>query len=296
MARPAGALPPSPSKTRRGASVPPLDPRRHGPSSEHPLRAGLRRLAADTQVQPHGHAWAQVALSATGVIRVTTQRSTYLVPPSRAVWIPPHEEHAITVLEDAEIRVLYIHQDEHNVGPGVAPENGEAWRRCRVLEVSDLLRELVAHLPEHPTPTRQSLEDHRREQHLCALVLDELRRAPPIPLGVALPRDKRLLALCQAVLDDPTGQVLLPDWAQATGASPRTIARLFRSELGTSFGQWRQQVLLARAVTLAAQNKPMHVIASELGYTSASAFSAMVTRCVGSSPRRFFASKAARHP
>lgn len=285
----------SPPRVRRSASVPPLDPQRHGPTSEQPLRAGLRRLAADTQVHPHGHPWAQVALSATGVIRVTTQRTTYLVPPSRAVWIPPHEQHAITVVEDAEIRVLYVHQDEQNLGPGLTPETGEAWRRCRVLEVSDLLRELVAHLPEHPTP-RQSADDHRREQHLCALVLDELRRAPPIPLGVALPQDKRLLALCQAVLDDPSGQVLLPDWAQATGASPRTIARLFRSELGTTFGQWRQQVLLARAVTLAAQNKPMHVIASELGYTSASAFSAMVTRCVGTSPRRFFASKSSRRP
>jgi AraC-like DNA-binding protein/quercetin dioxygenase-like cupin family protein len=291
-APPLSSSPPkAPAAGRRRASVPPLDPSRHAPSAAHPLRANLRRFAADTHVQPHAHPWAQIALSATGVIRLNTRRSTYLVPPSRAVWVPPQEEHHLSVVEDAEVRVLYVHQDEHLMGPGVAPEQAAAWRVCRVLEVSDLLRELVAHLPDHPLDLQGDPADQDRQRHLCALVLDELRRAPPIPLGVALPQDKRLLALCEAVLENPAGAADLPEWARRTGASPRTIARLFRSELGTTFGQWRQQVMLAKAVTLAAQNKPMRVIASELGYQSASAFTAMVTRCVGSPPRRFFASK-----
>ena len=50
----------------------------------------------------------------------------------------------------------------------------------------------------------------------------------------------------------------------------------------------REQVLLARALTLAARGRPMGVIATELGYASASAFTAMVTRSVGMPPSRFF--------
>ncbi|MBC7939455.1 MAG: helix-turn-helix transcriptional regulator, partial [Chitinophagaceae bacterium] len=80
----------------------------------------------------------------------------------------------------------------------------------------------------------------------------------------------------------------LDAWALDAGAGVRTVARLFRQQLGTSFGPWRQQVLLARALTLAAQGKPMGVIASELGYASASAFTAMVRRSVGEPPGRFF--------
>ena len=60
-----------------------------------------------------------------------------------------------------------------------------------------------------------------------------------------------------------------------------------RSELGTSFVQWRQQVLLARAVPMAARKLPMASIAAELGYASPSAFSAMVRRSVGAPPSRF---------
>ncbi len=55
-----------------------------------------------------------------------------------------------------------------------------------------------------------------------------------------------------------------------------------------TFGQWRQQVLLAQALALAARRLPMAHIAAELGYASPSAFSAMVRRAVGAPPSRFF--------
>jgi AraC-like DNA-binding protein len=42
-------------------------------------------------------------------------------------------------------------------------------------------------------------------------------------------------------------------------------------------------------MTLAVQGRPMALIAAELGYASASAFTAMVRRSVGQPPARFFA-------
>jgi AraC-like DNA-binding protein len=81
---------------------------------------------------------------------------------------------------------------------------------------------------------------------------------------------------------------LIEGWARHAGASPRTVARLFRSELGTSFGQWRQQALLAHALSLAARKLPMASIAAELGYSSPSAFTAMVKRTLGAPPTHFF--------
>ena len=88
---------------------------------------------------------------------------------------------------------------------------------------------------------------------------------------------------------DPARFDSLTDLARDSGASARTIARLFRSELGTTFVQWRSQVLLARALSMAARRVPMAAIAAELGYASASAFSAMVRRSVGLPPSRLFA-------
>jgi AraC-like DNA-binding protein len=273
---------------RRHTSVPPVDPKRYAPTADYPVRAKMRRLAADTHIDPHHHPWGQLAFSVMGVMRMTATRSSYIVPPSRAVWIPAHVVHTVNVVEDAELRTLYLYQDDRHVGPEIDAPDDSPWRQCRVIEVSNLLRELVMHLGIDPVPLAPGQRPEPREQHLIALVLDELRRAQQVPIGVDLPQDKRLRALCESVLDDPTRWSTLETCAQETGASPRTVARLFRSELGTTFLQWRQQVLLAKALTMAARKVPMSVIASELGYASPSAFTAMVRRSVGLPPSRFF--------
>ena len=265
------------------------DSLRHAPDAARPVRVRVRRLAAASRIEPHRHAWAQVAYSAAGVLRVTAERHTYIVPPSRAVWIPPGVEHVVHVVEDAELRTLYLHMPAGQAGPAAlcpaqaaSAAPAAAWAGCRVLEVSPLLRELVEQLCQVPAEVE-------RERLFAALVQDELQRARPVPLGVGLPADKRLRALCEAVLDDPARHATLQGWASEAGASVRTVARLFRAELGTSFADWRQQVLLAKALAMAARKRPVAHIAAELGYASASAFSAMVRRSVGVPPSRFFA-------
>lgn len=267
------------------ASVLPADPLRYAPTAERPVRVKARKLKADTRIVPHRHAWAQVAFSNAGVLRVTAGNHTYIVPPSRAVWIPPATEHVVTVVEDAELRTLYLHQRAACVGPAaLVGADGHDWQRCRVLEVSPLLRELAQQLDEDPRGAPDA-----RERCIAALLQDELSRARPVTLGVGLPADKRLRALCEAVLDDPARHGTLEGWAAEAGASVRTVARLFRQELGTTFAEWRQQVLLAKALSMAARKRPMSHIASALGYASASAFTAMVRRSVGMPPSRFFA-------
>jgi AraC-like DNA-binding protein/uncharacterized membrane protein len=266
------------------------DPRRFIPTSARPVRAKARRLEEDSEIAPHSHPWAQVAICVSGVAQITAAHSTYLVPAWRAVWIPPHIEHLVTAVEAAELRTLYVHQSSGNIGPGVDALQQDAWRVCRVLEVSPLLRELVLQMDIEMDGMRKlDTALLEREHRLGQLALDELGRAAPLRLGIDLPQDKRLRTLCEAVLAEPMRHATLDGWAREAGASARTVARLFRQQLGTSFGPWRQQVRLARALALAAQGKPMAVIAADLGYASPSAFSAMVRRSVGAPPSRFFA-------
>lgn len=301
---------PSPADTAQPRALLQADAQPYAPDARRPLRVRARRLLAETQIAPHSHAWAQVAYSLTGVMRVTAASQTYLVPPSRAVWIPPEVEHVVTVVEDAELRTLYLHQAPGASGPcaltaavsprapGAAgacePARPADWRRCRVLEVSPLLREAVAQLHGEASPSLPSAEDSAtsspRELVLGAIIQDELVRARALPLGVSLPDDKRLRSLCEAVLEDPARHATLEGWSRAAGASPRTVARLFRKELGTTFAEWRLQVMLAKALLMAARKRPMSHIAAELGYASPSAFTAMVRRSVGEPPSRFFAS------
>jgi AraC-like DNA-binding protein len=269
--------------TRR-TSIPPLDPLRHAPSPARPVRAKARRMAHDMDIQPHDHPWGQLVFSLEGAVRVQAQQGlkaqSFVVPPSRAVWIPAGVRHAVNALSEAELRTLYVHA----LAAGqLARDEAAAWSQCRVLDVSPLVRELVRELADS-----QEQQAASREALLTPLLLDELRRARALPLGLTLPQDKRLRRLCEALLAAPQQQTPLSDWARQVGASERTVARLFRDELGTTFRQWREQALLAQALQLAERRLPMAHIAAELGYTTPSAFSAMVRRTVGQSPRTFF--------
>ena len=203
------------------------------------------------------------------------------MPPSRAVWIAPGARHHITVLEAAEFRTLYIDASATPV----------QWQGCRVMVVSPLLREAIAALDALPTPPPA------REQLLSALVLDEITHASTVALGVPLPHphsgDKRLRALCEAVLRAPGEHARLAAWAEDRGASERTMARLFQAELGLSFQQWRQQAILAHALPLLARGQPVSQVAAASGYASDSAFSAMFKTAMGQPPSHFQRPKSA---
>ena len=264
-----------------------LTPHLFVPTPDRPVRAKQRLLQRDTQVLPHQHDWAQLAVSTTGTVHLRVPHATFVVPPGRALWIPPQVEHAVTMVETAELRTLYIYQAPGQCGPGADGSADAVWQRCRVLEVSGLLlalaRDLSTTADDGAPPTGAQLQ---REQHVSALLLDEMGRAAQLDLRIDMPRDKRLRSLCEAVQHDPLAHDSLQAFAQDSGASLRTVARLFRQELGCTYQQWRQQVILAKAAQLAASGLAIGQIAAELGYTP-SAFSAMVHRAVGLSPARF---------
>lgn len=248
------------------------------PQLGRPVRVRARSMPADTHFEPHHHPWAQLAYCASGIVQVTVaapDEVTYIVPPSRAVWIAPGARHAVHVLEAAEFRTLYID----------ASATPEGWTGCRMVVVSSLLRELIHALddPIRPAPAREAL--------LTQLVLDELCNAHTQALGVPMPHpqsgDKRLRTLCEAVLRAPAERATLAEWATDVGASERTVARLFRTELGTSYQQWRQQAVLAHALPLLARGQPVSHVAAATGYASDSAFSAMFKAAMGQSPSSF---------
>ena len=243
------------------------------PTVQRPVRSRTRSLAVDAHFEPHCHPWAQLAYCAQGLIQVTAsdleRQTTFILPPSRAVWIPPDTRHAVTVLEATELRTVYL-------DPSVTPPN---WRGCRVLVVSSLMRELIRAL-EASTPGG-------RDDALMALTLHEITHANTQSLGVPLPRDTRLRALCQSVLQAPGRCTTLAQWAVDTGASERTVARLFRTELSTTFQQWRQQAVLAHALPMLACGTPVSEVAAASGYASDSAFSAMFKSALGQSPSYF---------
>ena len=156
---------------------------------------------------------------------------------------------------------------------------------CSVISVSPLLRALILRAVELPLLYDEAGPDGR----VMALILDEIRAVPALPLHLPWPVDARLARLCAAIQDDPASERSLTEWALTVGASSRTLARLFRRETGMSFGAWRQQVRLVEALGRLATGQPVTTVALDLGYQSPSAFTSMFRRALGCAPTRYFA-------
>lgn len=247
---------------------------RQAPSQREPVTVNLRRPVPDLHVPAHFHAWAQIAYPRQGSIQVSAADTVWIVPPLRAVWIPPGIEHAVTMLGGVELRTIYV-------APEAAPRCAGA---CSVFEVSELLRALFEALR---TTTNDTPDDALRRPLLTELLLAEVQRAPSLSLGLPMPRDRRLKALCHALSDDPGSNLPLEDWASRVGASARTLARLFQDEMGMGFGAWRQQLRLGRALDLIGRGVAVGDVAHRMGYASQAAFSAMFKRALGVPPSQF---------
>jgi len=222
---------------------------------------------------PHAHPRGQLIYAESGVMRVLCGRETWLVPPSQAVWVPPHQEHEVYFPGRAALRNLFV---DPTATAGL-PEG------CRVLKVTPLLRELIARAVQIGAEYRPDSPGWR----LMEVLLDELRQAQETPLNLPTARDTRLVRVLEGLRADPGDRRDLAAWGRAAGASGRTLARLFLSETGLSFGAWRTRLHLQEAIDRLDRGHQVTRIAFDLGYRSLSAFSEMFRRELGVSPRHY---------
>ena len=234
-------------------------------------------FSGGSTLPPHSHDWGQLVYACEGVMTVHTEAGTWVVPPTRAVWIPPGVEHSIEMSGWVAMRTLYL---EPHFADGVCPE------RCAVVQVPPLLRELIL----HAVATGPLAADEPTQARLAAILLDQLQALPAVPLELPLPADARARRVADRIAAAPDQQVTLDALARGSGASRRTLERLFRAETGMSLGRWRQQARLLHALRLLAAGRSVGEVAWGVGYESPSAFIAMFRCALGTTPSRYYAS------
>lgn len=225
-------------------------------------------------VPPHDHTRHQLIHALQGIMVVHADTGSWVVPPSRGLWMPAGMTHSIRCIGDIHMRSLYVRQD-------AAPL---LFSGCQVVGISPLLRELIRAAVDIAHPYQSDSRDGR----LMQLLLDELRALPSLPMHLPMPADPRVLKICQTLQQRPEDPSTLADWADRLQVNVKTIQRIFAVQTGMTFGQWRQQARLLRALELLASGERIIDIALSLGYESPSAFSTMFRKHFGQIPSRFF--------
>lgn len=254
----------------------------HGPRSALPITClfmprirhksvaptGTRRLTSGAVIDAHRHEEHQIAYAGRGVVAVTTGAGTWVAPATRAVWVPAGTVHAHQAHGELELHLMGL----------PAAENPLGLDRPTVLAVGPLLRELIV---AHTRGPHDGSPEHAR---LRAVLIDQLRASPQQPVRLPAPRTPQLRALCDLLRADPADGRTLAELGRETGASDRTLSRLFRTDLGMTFTQWRTQLRLQHALVLLAEGRPVTTVAHLCGWSSASAFIDVFRRSFGHTP------------
>lgn len=120
-----------------------------------------------------------------------------------------------------------------------------------------------------------------------ALLLDEIDWTPAREAAMPRFHDARLVAIEQALTANPGDTRTIDEWAVFAGASTRNLARLFEREAGMSFRQWREQFRVLAAIPRLVSGESVTILASEFGYETPGAFTAMFRRVIGMTPSQY---------
>jgi AraC-like DNA-binding protein/quercetin dioxygenase-like cupin family protein len=228
-------------------------------------------MPTGTRFEWHDHNEHQLAWSPEGVLVVRTHVGSYVLPPTRALWIPAGTRHETQASGAALLRSVYVKPSRCSI----------EWDTPTAVAVSPLLRELIPHLEDRSLAT----EERTRAE---GVLFDLLAPLVVATVDVRLPADDRAREVAEGLLVDPGNGRTLPAWGREVGASSRTLARLFLSETGLSFGRWRTLARLQAALLQLAEGLPVTLVAGRVGYRTPSAFVAAFRAQTGVTPGRYF--------
>lgn len=222
----------------------------------------------------HTHEDHQLAWAASGVLTVRTERTAWVLPPTRALWIPAGVRHeTLTAGAAATMRSLYVR-------PARCPIN---WTEPTPVAASTLLAELIGYLE---TPALRPA----RRANAEAMLVDLLQPVEMTTIEVRLPAEARAREVADALAANPADARTLSEWGRHVGASERTLARAFVASTGMSFGRWRTMLRLRAALPALAAGEPVGKVSRLVGYESDSAFVAAFRRETGLTPALYFRS------
>ncbi len=225
-------------------------------------------MSASTVFDWHTHEDHQLAWAASGVLTVITADATWVLPPTRALWIPAGLPHETGAAGRATMRSLYIK-------PG-----GFGWTEPTPVAATPLLAELIGYLATDLDPGQRANAE--------ALLKGLLTPMPVTTIEVRMPSGDLARQVATALRSNPADKRTLREWGREVGASERTLAREFAAGSGVPFGRWRTLLRVQAALPMLAAGDPVSRVAHRVGYDTPSAFVAAFRRETGTTPAGYF--------
>lgn len=224
---------------------------------------------------PHYHVEGQLLYATQGVMLVETEEKRWVIPPQRALWLPPLQEHSYSLLSHTELRTVYFSRSLIKACGRFSKSND-----VHVITATALVKELIAGL--------FSVEYQAASQRTMALLLMEiLSEAEQLASELPMPRDERLSRAAAELVVNHRWEASMSDLADIATMSERTFFRLFIRDTGFSFRNWKQRARIYVSLDLLSAGVSIKQVAYQLGFSCPAAFTATFRSVLGATPRDF---------
>lgn len=218
----------------------------------------------------HSHQRHQLLFSAAGSITIELEQTLCLLPPRRAAWIPAGTVHRAIMRGVLAYRSLYF---STTLPLSTLP--------LQIVEVNPLFFEVIERMAFWPWGM-----DAAQQASLITVFGEEIQSARQENWSLQFPLDPRLNGWMDRVR---RGEIppRLGQFSQQTGASERTISRIFIKDTGMNYQSWRQQWRLLKAMEMLSEGRSLSDVAQGLEFVSDSAFIAFFRQHTGTTPARY---------
>ncbi|MDA0117482.1 AraC family transcriptional regulator [Vibrio sp. T11.5] len=219
----------------------------------------------------HKHQKGQLLYAPRGCMNFALSNSVCILPPTKAVWIPPDTVHRAFMTNVVAYRSLYFDCNAFRCPDSIT-----------IIEVSELLKALINKMAFWPVD-KPEIEMN----NYTALFWEEFDHSKTYSYELPLPTDRRLNSFRLRVSDEAFLAPDLVTLANSAGASTKTVTRIFKAETGMSYQEWRQQWRTLKAIELLCRERQVSDVAHWLEFSSDSAFIAFFKKQMGQTPLSF---------
>ena len=201
-----------------------------------------------------------------------------ILPARHGAWIPAHRTHKIhSNSPDLYLRNIYF--DERK-------KDEEILRRFHIIPVSTLAREMIVYTQTWSAESEAGKTERTFLKTIRLLAIDWCRQT--IPLVLPTTEHESLKKVTAYIGENLMHPLQLDTVAQKYGFSGRTLLRLFKDQLGMTFGTYIRVARIVRAIELLTDsNASVTQVAYEVGYSSLSSFSKAFQQLTGVKPREY---------
>jgi len=224
---------------------------------------------------PHYHIEGQLLFATKGVMLVETGEKRWVIPPQRALWLPPLQVHSYSLLSNTELRTLYFSNSLIAACPDFTKSG-----YVHMIAATALVKELIAGLFS---------EAYQKASHrtMALLLMEILSETEPLVTELPMPQDERLARAARELLVNQRWQASLSELADIAAVSERSFSRLFVQDTGFSFRSWKQRARICASLDLLANGVAIKQVAWQLGFSCPAAFTAAFHTILGATPREF---------